>query len=99
MAPVPQDDAVLSQLEFFDVGFERGISLNYQTWKFPYQHRVSFLTSQGPAERRQIILQAMDLARRIVRADILATLPEIERTVGGGEAFEALKLSLEESRA
>lgn len=93
--PTLSNDAALSLLTEFTVSYRRSISLSFQGWKFEHSHTVEFLPSHSPDDKRALIRKMSEIVRIVVLQDIVATLPEIEATVGDQPAvIETLKRSL-----
>jgi len=85
------DEKILEHMTHFDFGFKRKITLSYQSWEFPAGSRLQFTPDQSPAEKKALIISAMQFAHRIVGADIKGTLPEIIDLVGENGGLEYLK--------
>lgn len=90
--PLSNDDAIML-LQNFTVSYGRKVVLNYQPWDFSQSQTVSFLPYHNADMRRDIIRKVSEFVRIGVLQDIVATLPEIERTVGA-EQVEELRKSL-----
>lgn len=89
------NDKVLMQLESFNVRYSRKINISFQSWEFSHGQTLSFEPSNSADERRALIRKVSEFVRIAVLQDIVATLPEIEHTIGDQpHTLEALKRSL-----
>ncbi len=85
------DEKILRHMTHFDFGHKQKLSLSFQSWEFPFGGRLEFTKNQTPAEKKALIIAAMQYSHRIVRADIKATVPEIVQFAGDSTVAEQLK--------
>ena len=83
------DDAVLQQVEFYDVGYRQSVSIGFQGWEFPIMMRVTFPPMSTIAERKSMIMSAFELCKKAVHVDIQNSLPQMEARFGGDDSCMA----------
>lgn len=89
------NDKVLLQLESFNVRYSRKINISFQSWEFSHGQSLAFEKGNTADERRAMIRKVSEFVRIAALQDIMATMPEIEHTIGDQpHVVEALKRSL-----
>jgi hypothetical protein len=93
--PQIPNDEVLALLTSFTARYSRKISISFQAWDFSHSQTVALLPEHTPNMRRAIVRKISEFVRICVLQDVIATMPEIEGTVGDQPlVLETLKRSL-----